>query len=668
MLSRSRTRLVAHWLVPSAAAAALGGVVAGMLEGRAMETPIGFVAATGFVALLGAPLLLVGLVILRALWAAWRPHELALIEGDAGAPKLAAWLVVAALGTALVAWIVFQGTWLLVAWTAFKPISVAFGVPAFAVIAALLAVAMSRPVTRGVAAGLRAIDRRWRRRGRRTLLSPWRIACAFVVLAAIGGIVFWWLVLRVRLAGFDLAAVRPLAPALLGIAVAVIAVAAWPMLGRARFVVGPIVAASAVLAILCALAVMRTRPSVALAIWGDRPLAGSTIDALFDIGPIRDRLASIELAPIELSSGTHPDIALVIIDTMRADHAPAYGGGAEMPALMALASRGAVFERAFAPSNSARRSLPSMLTGLGAERVRGTLIGDALHIDPRHVTLAERLVAAGYETAGFVCCRDDWQSANGLDRGLDHVDIERDGLVLAEHARAWLADRDHRGDHEPLFVVVHLIEPRDWSSRSPEPTTSERNRLYDTALAKADRALAIVTAALAPHAPIMIVTSDHGEALGDHAAQFHGTDLYDSQTRVPLVIAGPGIAAVHVAETVSLVGLVPSVLELAGFRKAPADSFDAPSFAALAAGRGIDPNGGVAFGAMLQDRASPSSAADVVVGAWKLIAIGTKRELYNTRADPSEHVNAIGQHRDIADKLERLLDERRAHALRSPFE
>jgi arylsulfatase A-like enzyme len=345
-----------------------------------------------------------------------------------------------------------------------------------------------------------------------------------------------------------------------------------------------------------------------------------------------------------------------------------YGGNAEMPALMALAARGVVFDWAFSPSNSARRSLPAMLIGLGAERIHGTPIGDALHIDPRHVTLAERLAAAGYETAGFVCCRDDWESSNGLDRGLDHVDIERDGLVLAAHARAWLADRDRRGDHAPLFVIVHVAEPREWSHGSPEPTTAVRDRLYDTALATADRALAIVAAALAPHAPIVIVTSDHGEALGEHAAQFHATDLYNSQTRVPLVIAGPGIAPSHIAETVSLVGLVPSVLALAGYAPSPYDAFDAPSFAAIAAGRGIDPNGGLAFGAMLQDRTSPNSAADVVAGVWKLIAIGSKRELYDTRSDPNEHVNAIGQHRDLADKLERLLDDHRAHALRSPFE
>jgi arylsulfatase A-like enzyme len=652
-----------RWLVPSAAAAALGGVVAGGLEARAMATPIGFVAATGFVALLGAPLLFVGLVVLRGLWAAWRPHELALIEGDGGAPKLAAWLVVTALGTALLAWIVFQGTWLLVAWTAFKPISVAFGVPAFAVSAAVLGAAISRPVARGIAVGLRSIDRPWRRRGHRTLLSPWRIAGTFVVLTVIGAAVFWWLVLRVRLAAFDAAVVRPLAPALIGTAVAVLANAVWSKLGRARLVVGPVIAAAAVLAVACALAVVRVRPNVALAIWGDRPLAGSTVDALFDIGAIRDRLANVELAPVERSSATHPDIALVVIDTMRADHTPVYGGSAEMPALMALAARGTVFDWAFSPSNSARRSLTAMMIGLGAERVHGAMIGDGLRIDPRHVTLAERLAAAGYETAGFVCCRDDWQSSNGLDRGLDHVDIQRDGLVLAEHARAWLADRDRRGDHAPLFVIVHLVEPREWSRGSAEPTTSERNRLYDGALAAADRALAIVMAALAPHAPIVIVTSDHGEALGEHAAQFHATDLYDSQTHVPLVIARPGIAASRVAETVSLVGLVPSVLELAGYAKSPHDVLDAPSF--VHAG---DPTGGLAFGAMLQDRASPNSAADIIAGPWKLIAIGSKRELYDTRTDPNEHVNAIGQHRDIADKLERLLESHRTRALRSPFE
>src|SRR6185437_7917565 len=204
-----------------------------------------------------------------------------------------------------------------------------------------------------------------------------------------------------------------------------------------------------------------------------------------------------------------------------------------------------------------------------------------------------------------------------------------------------------------------------WQVGGPEPPADERRTLYDHALARADEALSLVLATKA----IVIVTSDRGEALGEHGAAVHAPDLYDAQTHVPLIVAGAGIATAHVVETVSLVALVPTIVELAGFAAPSGHAIDGASFAALATGaRAGDPDGGVAYGAILPDRASPSHMTDVVAGRWKLIANGSARELYDTRADPDEHANVLASHRDIAARLERLLDEHRAHAARSPFE
>ncbi len=670
MLSRIRTWLVAaaRWLAPSTGAAAAGALVAGVLEGRAMETWLGLVTATGFVALLAIPLLIGAAVIVRGVWAAWRPRELAIVEPDGSAPWLAGWLGTAVLGTLAIAWLVFQGTWLLVGWTTFKPLPVSYGVPAFAIGAAVLAVGLSRPVARGLTAIARAIDRRWQRRGHRTLLSPWRIAIALCAASALGAVAFWWLVIRVRLAGFGLEVGFAL-PAVIGAVAAAILHVAWPRLGRARPIVTAVVAACAVLAVGCALAVSRIRPSLALAVWGDRPLAGFTVDQLFDLDAIRARLSRVELAPIAKPGAAHPDIVLVTIDSARADHTPLYGGNAAMPTLNTLGMHGAVFDWAFSPSNVTRHSLPSMLVGLGPERVRGRVIGEVLRIDPRHVVLAERLAAGGYETAGFVCCADVWDGAlhAGLDRGLEHLEVERDPIALAQRARRWLETRAQRGDHAPLFVAIHLSAPREWAPPTP---VDKRATLYDHVLARIDEALGVVLAAFShTPPPIVIVTSDRGEPLGEHGAWVNAANLYDSDTRVPLVIAGPGVATVRVPDTVSLVGLVPSVLELAGFATPTGASIDGVSFAALAtAARAGDPAAGVAFGAILKDHASASSIADVVAGRWKLIAIGKTRELYDTRSDPNEHSNVFGAHRDIVDKLEMLLDEHRLHATRSPFE
>jgi choline-sulfatase len=167
--------------------------------------------------------------------------------------------------------------------------------------------------------------------------------------------------------------------------------------------------------------------------------------------------------------------------------------------------------------------------------------------------------------------------------------------------------------------------------------------------------------------PIVIVTADHGEALGEHGQPFHSTDLYNSQIRVPFVIAGPGIKPQHIAETVSVTDLVPTVLELAGFVAPRGPSVDGRTLADVATGsHADDPDGGFAFAAMVKDRSNPGGITAIVKGRWKLIDNHDTFELYDTRADPDERANVIAQHPQEVSVLRKLLDERTADG-RSPF-
>src|SRR5207237_4029578 len=110
--------------------AACGGtLVAGVVEGAGMGEPLGIAAATGFLALFALPVLFAGSVLVRGLWRAWRPEELKLVEANGGAPRLAGWAVTIVLGALVLAWAMFQGTWLFAGWTAFKPLAVSFAEP-----------------------------------------------------------------------------------------------------------------------------------------------------------------------------------------------------------------------------------------------------------------------------------------------------------------------------------------------------------------------------------------------------------------------------------------------------------------------------------------------------------------------------------------------------------
>ncbi|HMG20831.1 MAG TPA: sulfatase [Kofleriaceae bacterium] len=675
---QARSRLVPalRWLAPSAVAACAGALVAGLVEGRGGGGALGVLATTGFVALIAVPTLLAGGAAVRGVVAAWRPGELAaaLVDADGAAPRLAGWLAVIWLGALGLAGVMFQSVWLLAMVTAFKPLATSFLEPVFAVTTALAIVAVSRPAARLFAHLARRIDARWRRGGRRTLLRPpiafgAAIGTALAALAAL-----WRFAVLPHIGPLDTA---PLVVPAAGLVTAVALHAAWPRLGRARRTIGAGCAAAAGLAIATALIAAFTWPSRTLEIWGDRPVAGLAIDALFDLDAIRARMSLGMFRPVERPGAAHPDIVLITIDTVRADHTPPYGGHAAMPALQALAARGAVFDRALSPSNVTRRSVPSIVTGLSADRVRGRVVGWALRIDPRHVVLAERMRAGGYDTAGFMCCEGFWGKSfhTGLERGLGHLEIEPHGPTLAHRARFWLDQRERRPG-APLFLWMHILEPHNWTIGAGGPEVrgdADRRGAYDRALAASDQMVAEVLDAFARRSPermpIVIITADHGESLGEHGHPYHSTDLYDAQIRVPLVIGGPGLAARRIPETVSLTDLVPTVLELGGFVAPTGTSLDGSSFADLATGRRTgELDAGVAFAAMIKDRSNPGGVTAVSKGRWKLIIDNDNLELYDIRTDPGEHDNVIGQHAQIAGELRKLLANRAARAAAPPFE
>jgi arylsulfatase A-like enzyme len=61
---------------------------------------------------------------------------------------------------------------------------------------------------------------------------------------------------------------------------------------------------------------------------------------------------------------------------------------------------------------------------------------------------------------------------------------------------------------------------------------------------------------------VIVVSSDHGEAFGDHGMSFHGFEIWESLARVPLIIHVPGVTPHHVPNKRSQIDLVPTILDL----------------------------------------------------------------------------------------------------------
>ncbi len=283
-----------------------------------------------------------------------------------------------------------------------------------------------------------------------------------------------------------------------------------------------------------------------------------------------------------------PNVVLITIDTLRADHVRCYGyEDVQTPALDGLAKDGVRFTQAFTPSPITNTSHTSILTGL-LPSTHG-VTDFAVPLSPTHPTWAELLHKQGYHTAAFIgaVILDSKTLAPGLDRGFDFYDnfpehsrtksrwgrVERRGMDVVRRAQAWM-DEHPAGSH---FVWVHLYDPHD-PYEPPAPYSQiYRDHLYDGEIAYADSALANFIAYLKKHGwyenSLIVVVGDHGEGLGEHHEDTHGIFLYDSTTHVPLILKLPTRSAAGKVKVVDAqvrtTDILPTVLDLVGISSPP---------------------------------------------------------------------------------------------------
>src|SRR5688572_14957766 len=142
---------------------------------------------------------------------------------------------------------------------------------------------------------------------------------------------------------------------------------------------------------------------------------------------------------------------------------------------------------------------------------------------------------------------------------------QRRGDETVRATRAWLSAL---APDEPFFLWVHLFDAHEPYQAPAEFAQRFPGDAYQAEVAFADSALAELLAALATlgrtEDTFVCVTADHGEGLGEHGEDTHALLLYDATVRVPLVLAGPGVAPRVVAAPVSLADVAATLVELAG--------------------------------------------------------------------------------------------------------
>ena len=270
-------------------------------------------------------------------------------------------------------------------------------------------------------------------------------------------------------------------------------------------------------------------------------------------------------APTAAETVPRTPLVFITLDTTRADRLGCYGHElAETENLDALASRGVRFDRAYAPVPLTIPSHSTMFTGLLPPRHGVHTNGDAV-LSEEATTLAEHLQAAGYQThaaVGAYVTQSHWGFGQGFDAYDDDLGLPTDRLSWKAERRAAAVVDDAiaalQGGAD--FLWVHVFDAHS-PYEPPEGYTTERP--YDGEIAYIDDQIGRLLAAV-PDDALVVVAGDHGESFSEGGEIEHGLLLTEGVLRVPLILAGPGLAPEVIERPVSLADITPTLLRLLG--------------------------------------------------------------------------------------------------------
>jgi len=310
-------------------------------------------------------------------------------------------------------------------------------------------------------------------------------------------------------------------------------------------------------------------------------------------------------APARQPAGVDLNVLLISIDTTRADHLACYGHPKiKTSNIDRLATEGTRFTQCIAPVPITLPSHTSMMTGT-YPFVHGVRDNGQFHVHADNLMLAEVLRDAGYTTAAqiaaYVLNREF-----GLDQGFDTYDdvaaarrptatadaravTERRAEEICAGAETWLRENTDK----KFFLFVHFFDPH--RSYAPPPRFAARYKNpYLGEIAYVDeqigRLLNVLDELDLTRRTVLILTSDHGEGLGEHDEETHAHFVYDTTIAVPLIFRCPGRvpAGRRVEAQVRLIDLAPTVLDLLGMPPLP--DAQGTSLWPLISGRSADLN------------------------------------------------------------------------------
>jgi arylsulfatase A-like enzyme/tetratricopeptide (TPR) repeat protein len=272
------------------------------------------------------------------------------------------------------------------------------------------------------------------------------------------------------------------------------------------------------------------------------------------------------------------NLLLISIDTIRPDRLSCYSPKyVKTPHIDALASKGVLFERAFAHTPTTLPSHTNILVGT-TPPYHGIHENANYSLSEEFLTLAEHLKENGYSTGAFIAAFP-LDSRFGLSQGFDVYDEsypsltssafhfqERKAGQVIQAAIDWLEKQNTK-----WFSFVHIFDPHA-PYRPPDPFDVKfADDPYSGEVAYVDSALKKLFDYLESKGllgnTLIVLTGDHGEALGEHGEATHGYFAYNSTLWVPLIIVGPGIKPGHVNDYVCHIDLFPTICDFLRIKK-----------------------------------------------------------------------------------------------------
>ena len=363
-----------------------------------------------------------------------------------------------------------------------------------------------------------------------------------------------------------------------------------------------------------------------------------------------------------------PNVVLISIDTLRFDLGYMGYERKITPAIDALAQKSVVFEKAYSLASYTSKSLAPLLIGkYGLETQRGW---SHFNRFPKDVFVAERLQKNGVRT---ISVQGFWYFVKGygFERGFDVVDssaspkapqLEGDRTFtsdkLTDAAIAELAKPEL--DDKPFFLWVHYTDPHaEYVLHEGFDFGKKGRDLYDSEVAFVDQQVGRLLKALEaePFADrtLIVLTSDHGEAFGEHGLIRHGFELWEELVRVPLIVYVPKLEPARISERRSAIDIVPTLLDVFGIEPPAASAPDSLSGTSLLPDvlrpAGYQPKPRVVFVDMQAGPHNAERQAFIENDKKLTMSAGRPLGLYDLAADPGEKKDLLDEQKEQAKAL-----------------